>query len=442
MSCSDSRASRAIRRRAAQRGALLLGAVHVLLAAGAALAQDPLTLPDALRNAQQRSGQLAAQQHAADAARAMAGAARELPDPQLRAGITNLPIEGEERWSLTRDFMTMRSIGLMQEFTRGAKRAARAARFEREADAAEAGRLLALADVQREAGMAWFDRHYGERMREVLIALREETRLQVQAADAAYRAARGAQADVFAARAAVAQIEDRIDANERSLAAAQARLARWVGAAAQRPLAPAPDITRLAVDAAEVEAQLAAHPQIRLIAQQEAVARAEADIAQSEKKADWAVELMYSQRGPAFSNMVSINVSVPLQWDQKNRQEREVAARLSMAERMRAEREDMERERAAEVRGWIVVWQGNVERLRRYDTTLLPLATERTRAALAAYRGGGTLAAALEARRMEIDTRMEHLRLQMETAAVWTQLATAIPADALVATAAPKESPR
>ena len=61
---------------------------------------------------------------------------------------------------------------------------------------------------------------------------------------------------------------------------------------------------------------------------------------------------------------------------------------------------------------------------------LIPLAAERTRAALAAYRGGGgTLAAVLEARRMEIDTRMERLRLEMETAALWAQLEYLIPAE-------------
>ena len=38
---------------------------------------------------------------------------------------------------------------------------------------------------------------------------------------------------------------------------------------------------------------------------------------------------MFSQRGSAYSNMVSLNVSVPLQWDQKNRQDRELAARLA-----------------------------------------------------------------------------------------------------------------
>ena len=46
-------------------------------------------------------------------------------DIALKAGVSILPINGEDRFSLTRDFMTMRSVGVMQEFTRGDKRKAR-----------------------------------------------------------------------------------------------------------------------------------------------------------------------------------------------------------------------------------------------------------------------------------------------------------------------------
>ena len=62
--------------------------------------------------------------------------------------------------------MTMRSIGVMQQFTRGDKREARAARFDREAEAAQAGRTYALANLQRETALAWLDRYYQERIRD------------------------------------------------------------------------------------------------------------------------------------------------------------------------------------------------------------------------------------------------------------------------------------
>ena len=391
-------------------------------------AQQALTLEQALRVAQDRSRQLVAQDSAASASREMAIAAGQLPDPTLKAGINNLPINGPDRFSLTRDFMTMRSIGVAQEITRSDKRKARSARFDREAETAEAARAVALADLRRDTAKAWLDRHYQERMLDVLRTQRAEASLQIEAADSSYRGGRGSQADAFAARSAVALIDDRIRQTERQVVTAKTRLARWVGADANQALGTPPSVATVHLDTTTLETQLAHHPQIALMVKQEALARADADIAQSNKRADWSVELMYSQRGPAYSNMVSVNVSIPLQLDQKNRQDRDVAAKLAVVEQMRAQREEATREHVAETLGWLQEWQSDRDRLAHYDSELIVLAGQRTRAAMAAYRGGsGALSAVLDARRMEIDTRMDRLRLEMEAAALWAQLEYLIP---------------
>ncbi|MEO6362507.1 MAG: TolC family protein, partial [Caldimonas sp.] len=193
---------------------------------------DPLTLDTALRLAEVRSRQLPAQDASASAFREMAVAAGQRPDPVLKAGVNNLPITGADRFSLTRDFMTMRSVGAMQEFTRGSKLEARSARFEREAEVARASRDLALANLQRDTAIAWLDRLFQERMRQVLVAQRNETRLQIDGADAVYRGGLGSQADLFVARSAVGRMEDRIAQADRQIATARTQLARWIGAEA------------------------------------------------------------------------------------------------------------------------------------------------------------------------------------------------------------------
>lgn len=419
-------------------GGLVL-ALGSVLSARAQSASEPLTLEQAVRTAQARSRQVAAQDAATTSARELAVAAGQLPDPVLKAGINSLPINGPDRFSLTSDFMTMRTVGVMQELTRSDKRRARAERMEREADVAEANRWLVLANLQRDTALAWFDRYYQERMRDALAVQRDEARLQIDAADVAYRGGRGPQADVFAARSAVAQIEDRIAQTERQVANAKTQLARWVGDAAAEPLAVLPNTDKAAMDIASLETVLAHHPQIAVMARQEEMALADVAVARANKHSDWSAEVMYSLRGPAYSNLVSINLSVPLQWDQKNRQDREVAARLAVAEQMRAQREEASREHVAEARMMLQEWQSDRERLTRYDSSLIPLSTERTRAALAAYRGGsGPLASVLEARRMEIDTRMERLRLEMDTARLWAQLNYLVPAGHGVVTPGPR----
>jgi outer membrane protein TolC len=346
----------------------------------------------------------------------------------LTAGINNLPINGPDDFSLTRDFMTMRSIALTRELTRGDKRDARAARFEREAEAAGAGRELALAELQRGTAMAWLDRYYRERMRDVLVNQRDQAALQIEAADLQYRSGLGSQSDVFAARSSVAEIEDRIAETERDIDVAKTRLARWVGDAASGRLADLPAIDTVPLSHSDIETQLAHHPEIAVMLEQEAMAQADADIARANKRSDWTVEVMYSQRGPDFSDMVSLNVSKPLQWREKSRQNRELAAKLATAEQMRAEREEETREHVADARALLQAWQGNRGRLGRYTNSLIPLAGERTAAATAAYRGGGsTLTAVLDARVGEIETRMNHLTLEMETAVLWAELNYLIP---------------
>jgi len=403
-------------------------------------AQDaaPLTLDAAVRLATSQSKLIEARGAQARSAREMAVAAGQLPDPSLKAGINNLPIDGPDRFSLARDFMTMRSIGVSQELTSTDKRKARAARFEREAELADASRRLARAKVQRDTATAWLDRHFQERMRELLLRQRDETRLAVDAADAAYRGGRGAQADVFAARSALAQLEDRIAQVDRQVATATTQLARWVGTAANQPLAAPPDLAKVTITAADLDSALLHHADVAVMFRQEELARAEADIARANKRSDWSVELMFNQRGSAYSNMVSLNLSVPLQWDRRNRQDREEAARLASVEQIRAEREDSTRTHVAEAKAMLQEWQGNRERMKRYDASLLPLAGERVGAATTAYRAGtGSLGMVLEARRAHIDARMERLRIEMDTARLWAQLEHLIPVDHGAADARP-----
>jgi outer membrane protein TolC len=390
------------------------------------LAQSPLSIEKAQALALQRSTLLVAHDSANKAARDMGLAAGQLPDPILKLGINNLPIDGADRFSLTRDFMTMRSLGVMQEFTREDKRKARSNRFEREVELVNANRNLTVNYVQRSTAMAWLDRYYQERILEVLIRQRDEAKLQIETSDAAYRGGRGSLNDAFAARTAVVQIEDRIATAQLQVGTSKIQLNRWVGDVDAYALDTLPLMARVPFSEDHLDAQLLHHPQIAVMQRQEVVAQADADIALANKKADWTVEIMLNQRGSAYSNMASINASIPWQWDPKNRQDREVSAKLATVEQHRAERADAIRNHIAEISAMLKEWRGNQARLRKYDYTILPLAKERISAALAAYRSGAaaasTLSAVLEARRMEVDVQLERLRLDMETARLWAQL--------------------
>lgn len=391
-------------------------------------ASPPLTLTEALATAVERSQQIVAQDAVVASAREQAVSAAQLPDPVLKLGVDNLPVNGEDRFSLTNDFMTMRRIGVMQEIPRAGKRQLRAERFERDAQRAQAERQMALATVQRNTATAWLDSYYTGAMRELLQRQLEETRLQVQSAETGFGAGRGSQADVFAARAALILLEDRLSQIERQARSANLMLARWVGTAAQRsPSGPPPWQSTPLESALSIE-HVKNHPDMRVLEAQIETAKTEARLAQANKQADWTVEASYAQRGSAYSNMLSFGVSIPLQLDQKNRQDREVGAKLALVNEAQARFDDMLRGHDAEVRSLVNDWRNGKERVARFNEQLIPTAQQRTQAALTSYRSGkGDLAAALSARRDEIDVRMQALALEQDTARLWAQLNYLIP---------------
>ena len=404
------------------------GAVLAILASalgGSAIVAgaEPLTLEAAQRRAVARSLSIPAQDAAAAGAHELAVAAGQLPDPVLNLGVDNLPIDGVDRFSLARDFMTMRRIGFMQELTRAEKRHLRAQRFEREAEQSLAQKNALIAATQRDTALAWLDRYYTQTMIAVVGEQAGAVQREILAAESAYRAGRGSQADIFAAHGALAGLEDRKSELKRRVATATIALARWIGMDADAPLGDKPAIDTLRLNTGALDQELDHHPQIGVLAKQIEVAEAEARLAQADRKPDWSVELSYAQRGPAYSNMVSLGISIPLQWDRKNRQDRELAARLAQVEQARAQREDMRRAHIAEVQAMLREWENGRERLARYRGEIIPLAAERTRATLAAYRGAkASLNEFLQSRRNEIDVQIQALQLEADTARLWAQL--------------------
>ena len=390
----------------------------------------PLTLQEAQRRAIDRSRELDAQDAAIRSSREMAHAAGELPDPVLRAGIDNVPADGPDRFSLTRDFMTMRRIGVMQEFTRAEKREAKRERYERQADVQAALREADVAAIQRDTALAWLELYYLERSQQQVEEFVRATRLEVQAVDAGYRAGRTSQGDTFSARSAVAMALDREDDIARKLRAARIALARWIGGAPDEPLAGAPDLSTVRHADVDLEEHLKSHPEIIAAGRQAQVADAEARIALLSKKPDWTWEAAYQVRGPAFSNMFSIGVSIPLPWDAANRQDRETGAKLAAADEARAKRDEMLRAHVAEVAGMREEWRTGLKRLARFRNEIEPLARERTSAVTAAYAGSkGSLDDVLASRRAELEVALQAIQVESDVARAWARLNYLLPDD-------------
>lgn len=402
----------------------VIAALFLALAALPLQAQQasPLSLDEALGIAQANAPALNASAHGARASNHLAIAASQLPDPVLRAGIDNLPLTGPDRLSLGRDFMTMRRIGVMQEYVSSGKRQLIRERNELEAARQDASRRKLTTNLRRDVAIAWFDRYYAAESRKLLKTLAAEVEVQLRTLDSQLRAGKAAAVESPMASAVLLQTRDRMLMVDKQERLASIVLARWLGDEAKRTPGTLPDIAELPPDLASADVASAA-PSLLEHSRELDIARTELAIAEKNKRPNWSWELAYQQRGSAYSNMVSVGISVPLPVNASNRQEQEIAAKREQVEQAEELHEDMRREVQAGLAASYVEWQSLIDRRKRLGGALLPLARQRIDLSLASYRAGqASLASVLEARRAEVETRLQLLDLERETARLWAEL--------------------
>lgn len=384
---------------------------------------QPLSLEDALKAGEAQSPRLAAQRHMLSSTEAQLGRAGELPDPKLRLGIENLPVTGPDRFRYDRDFMTMRQIGLAQEFPNSAKRSALNQRAERMREVESANLAVQRTALYRDIAMAWLEVHFAERVRTALERLARQLQLHSETVSAAVSRGRQSAAEALMVRLGFEQANDRLIEQERMVARSRIMLASLIGDEAKRPLAGSPDTSRLTLGREHLVERLAEHPQQQFVDRKERLARAEVDLARSTRRTDWMLEVGYGQRRPFFDNMLTVMVSFDLPWQTERRQDRDIASKLAEVEQARAMREDALRMQTAEVRGWLADFDAAERRIERFERLLLPLARDRRSAALAAYQGGrGELGGVLEAERAVTETDLALVQALAERAKAWANL--------------------
>ena len=393
-----------------------------------AAAAEPLGLNEAVRLAASQAPIIQAREAAVESAQSTVIPAGQLPDPQLTFGIDSLPVTTSEAFSLTRDNFTERKIGVMQQFPRREKRRLRSERAQAAATRDQAMLTSETLSVRESVARAWIARETTERRLQLLQALEPRAQAQVAAATAALSSGRGSAADGIAAKSAQAMLADRISQAERDIDEARAEFARWLPDVADRPLGDAPDWSDLGIDPESIVTHAGRHRELLAYAAAEHVANTEVALARADKHPDWSVELAYAQRGPQYSNFVSLQFRVDLPIFPRSRQDPMIVSKLAALTQIQAEREDALRMHIALLRKTLAVWRSSNERAHRYERELIPLADDRVESALAAYRGGhGDMQAALTALDAAIEQRIAYTELQTTLGEAWAALHFAFP---------------
>jgi len=383
----------------------------------AVAAAQPLSFDQALRLAVQRSEAARAGRAATLGATEASRAAGQLPDPTLGVGIDNLPVTGADRFSTTRDSMTMKRIGISQEWVPADKRAARAAAASAMADREAIRSRVAESDARLQVTLAYLDAWFADATARLAAQAEHHLHEELEAARGRLAAAAGGSADVLQLMSAQGMAADDSEEARQQQASAFVALQRWVGFE--------PDaVTSLpSFDVPQEQDFVDRNPEVAGLRRDAEVARGNAAVAARERTPNWTWQLAYGQR-TGYSDMVTVGVSIPLQVAPSQRQDRETAARLALVDKAEADLAEATRAATADYRTLAGDAQRLRQRIERFRTAVMVPAQQRTEAALAAYRSNqGTLTALFEARHMEVDVQRKSLALQRDLAKAQARLA-------------------
>lgn len=398
--------------------------VFAFVGISVAMADEPLlTFDAAIARALERAPQLEMQRASLDSAQSMQISAGRLPDPQILVGVDNVPISGPDAFSTTSDMMTMTKVGLMQSFPSGSRRKGERERAAAKVTLAQAEMTATRADVARQTAVAWLRFASAREARLRLEALESDLRLGADAARASLRAGRGSATDALEAEAAVAALKSRLLQLRGDEKRAEAELARWIGVDAIAAPGPLPSLNDLPKPVESLRAFAHLHAEIAPLDARIAIAEADVDLARASRRPGWGVELTYGKRGPAYDDMGMLEFTVDLPLFPKNRQNPVIAARSADLRRVRAERDVEIAMHRAELNQMVISWQQLGEQLQFLENEQLPLARERSRAALGAFRSGSSEARTIvDAFSSETDLLLTRATLTVERGMAWSYL--------------------
>ncbi len=376
----------------------------------------PLSLESALDLAVQRSESARSGRASQLSALETAHAAGRLPDPTLTVGVDNLPVTGADRLSTSRDSMTMKRVGISQEWLSRAKRAARTAAADASVMREGVQVQAAIADTRLQAALAYLDAFYASEMLKLTMLMEHHAHEELEAARGRFSSATSASQEVLALTGARGTAEDESAQIRQEQSTALVNLERWVGVKSDGLLPPAD------LPTPSEESYVTTHPSVLALSRSLELAKRQADVTASERSPNWTWGLSYGQR-TGYSDMVSFGVSIPIPLSASERQDRDTAAKLALADKAEADLAEATRAATAEYRALMSDAQRLQERIARYQTGVVVPATQRIAVATAAYASNqSTLLTLFEARHAEVDAQRKLLSFRRDLAKAKMQL--------------------
>ena len=400
-----------------------------LASATSALAQpnSALTLAEAERLALEREPGQAAYLARADALEEQAIVAEQLPDPRMRVGLANFPIEDG---SFSTEAMTQAQIGFQQAFPPGESRAHGARRFTSLAQEMTETANARGRDVLAGVRTAWLEAYYWDRAAAIVLESRPFFSELAAVTRSLYSVGTRDQQDVLRSDLELSRLDDRLIGINRQRATARATLSQWLPDQSDRPIAESLPPWEQIPPLEDLRARLDTHPAIRAADARIAAHEASIDLARERYKSGWMLDVTYGYRdgvlpdGAPRSDMLSVGFMVDLPFFRKSRQDRSLAAAFSERRAADESKEQLRRRLSSQLAAEHARWHELTRRLELYERQILVQTRDHAQAALLAYQSeAADFADVMRAYIDELNTRLDFLRLRIERTQSYAALA-------------------
>ena len=397
-----------------------LALILIVLVLAASNARSALTLTEAERIALADDPSIGALQARSQALRDAAIADGQLPDPKLKTGIYNLPLDTFE---FDKEPTTQWRVGVVQSFPRGKSLHYKKRQTEWMATAeqatAEAGGRKVIRDVRKR----FLELYYQVRAEHIVTETRELFAQLVDITQAHYATGRVSQQDVLRASLELSRLDDRTTRIRNEADMGRAALMKWIGDAASLPIdehipeLPAPPAIE------EIRTALPEHPVIRIETAKLQASNQNVQIAREQYKPGWSAGLEYRKRfgndtgGDDRADMMAAMVTLDLPLFPKKRQDKRLSASVQQADSIQLSRDDKLRELKQMLDTGYANWQRLGERSALYESQLLKESTANAQASLNAYQSGVTeFTSLMRARITDLDVHLDDLRIRIDRA--------------------------
>jgi outer membrane protein TolC len=342
-------------------------------------------------------------------------------------GLANFPIEAG---GFSTEGMTQAQLGIRQSFPPGKTRAVSTRQFQSLAAEMTENAGARGRDVLTSVRSAWLETYYWHRAHTIVSESRPFFSDLVTITRSLYAVGKKDQQDVLRAELELSRLDDRLIEISKQRARARAALSEWVGSESSRPIAEKLPSWERVPALQTLRTDLATHPALQAADARIAARRAGIDLANERYKPGWALDLGYGYRdgslptGGPRSDFVSLSVTVDLPLFRKNRQDRGVAAALSERRAADESKDELLRRLNSQLEAEYARWQDLSRRVDLYERLILTQAKDQANAALLAYQSeAGDFADVMRGFVDDLNTRLDHIRLQIERAQSYAVLA-------------------